>query len=73
MPYSMAPLLMHSQAVPAGARDAIRAAHDTKEPEERREILASAGRILLDETELDCHDVRELLDLPTDEDCGCDD
>jgi hypothetical protein len=71
MPYSMAPLLIHSQAVPEGARDALRAAQDAS-PHERREILASAGRILV-ENGVDCEDVQELLDLPSDDDCGCDD
>ncbi len=62
MRFSMAPLLMHSPQVPAGARDAIRAAYDA--PAERRdEMLESAARILHAETDLDCGDVRELVGL----------
>ena len=63
----MAPLLIHSNDVPAGARDALKAAY-AGAPERRTEMLESAARILYDETDLDCSDVRELMGLS---DGGC--
>lgn len=58
----MAALLVHSEAVPERVRDALRAA--SLAPPERREAeVESAGRILYRETDLDCGEVRELLDL----------
>jgi hypothetical protein len=67
MSISMASLLMHDEQVPVSARDALKAAHDASEGD-RPESLRSAARILFAETDLDCADVRELVDLPPD---GC--
>jgi ADP-ribose pyrophosphatase YjhB (NUDIX family) len=68
MSLSMAPLLMHSQQVPAQVRAAIRAAYAL--PAGNREAeLASAARILHEETGLECRDVRELVGLGSDADC----
>jgi hypothetical protein len=68
MPFTLAPLLVHSDATPPQAREALRAA--TLGPPERRAAeLASAGRILFRETELDCGEVRDILGL--DADYGC--
>jgi hypothetical protein len=62
MTFSLAPLLIHSQNVPALARHALRAAHDA--PAEQRTIhLESAARILHRELALDCEDARELVGL----------
>jgi hypothetical protein len=68
MSLSMAPLLMHSEQVPAEARDAIRAAYEAP-PEHRSARLESAARILHQETGLACSDVRELVGLPGVGDC----
>lgn len=68
MGFSVAPLLIHSNAVPEGARAALREA--TSGPTERREAaLQSAARILFRETDLDCGEVRDLVGLPQDETC----
>lgn len=62
MSFSIAPLLMHSYAMPVKARDALRDA--TLAPKElRRTKLESAARVLYQETGLDCGDVRELVGL----------
>jgi hypothetical protein len=69
MSLSMAPLLMHGDLVPAGAREAIRAAY--AEPAACRSArLESAARILRRETGLDCRDVRELVGLEEHGDCA---
>jgi hypothetical protein len=68
MSLSMAPLLMHSEQVPAEARDAIRAAYDAP-PHRRTERLEAAARVLHQATGLACSDVRELVGLPGDSDC----
>lgn len=63
MVFSMASLLIHSEAVPTEARAALVAA--TREPPERREAaLESAARILYRETDLDCGEARDLVGLP---------
>jgi hypothetical protein len=62
MALSMAPLLIHSEAVPTVARDALRAAMQAP-PEDRVELLESAARILHSATDLECGDVRELVGL----------
>jgi hypothetical protein len=68
MNLSMAPLLMHSEQVPAEVRDAIRAAYDA--PDEHRTAgLEAAARVLHRTTGLECSDVRELVGLPGDRDC----
>jgi hypothetical protein len=68
MSFSMAPLLMHSEQVPSEARDAIRAAYEGG-PEHRSAWLESAARILHRNTGLACSDIRELVGLPSGEDC----
>ncbi len=73
MGFTMAPLLIHSDHVPASARSELRAALEATE-EERYEHLSSAARILYRETGLDCADARELVGLtsaPDRNDCGC--
>jgi hypothetical protein len=72
MSFTMAPILIHSEHVPAGARSELRAALESS-PEERHEHLTSAARILYAESGLDCSDARELVGLSTDarEDDGC--
>jgi hypothetical protein len=62
MTFSFAPLLLHSQNVPAQARHALRAAHDAP-ADQRRAHLESAARILHRELALDCADARELVGL----------
>ena len=69
MSLSMAPLLMHSEQVPAEARDAIRAAYDAP-PQHRIASLQAAARVLYQTTGLECSDVRELVGLPGDNDCA---
>lgn len=66
MSFTMAPLLIHSEQVPARARAALKAAFDDGLSPA---MLESAARILHSETNLDCRDVRELVGLP--EDGGC--
>jgi hypothetical protein len=62
MAFSLAPLLLHHEAVPAAARDALRAA--TIAPPESRDLaLEEAARVLYRETDLECSDVRELVGL----------
>ncbi|HEY1959915.1 MAG TPA: hypothetical protein VGH28_30110 [Polyangiaceae bacterium] len=62
MSFSLAPLLVHSDAVPVLARQALRAAV-VAPPDARDELLAEAARVLYDETDLECSDVRELVGL----------
>ncbi|NUP04982.1 MAG: hypothetical protein HOW73_02860 [Polyangiaceae bacterium] len=64
----MAPLLIHSEAVPKEARDALKAASSAP-PERRRAELERAARVLYRETELDCADARELVGLAPGENC----
>jgi hypothetical protein len=68
MAFSVAPLLMASDSVPAGARSALRAAYDGP-ASERRPRLESAARILHRELGLECSDARELVGLPAGETC----
>jgi hypothetical protein len=67
MSLSMAPLLIHSEQIPAEARDAIRSAYEGL-PEHRNARLESAARVLHQTTGLECSDVRELVGLPGDGD-----
>jgi hypothetical protein len=60
---SMAPLLMHSHAVPAEVRSALRAASEAP-PERRAAELKTAARALFQVTDLECAEVRELFGLP---------
>jgi hypothetical protein len=62
MSFSMASLLLHNEQLPATARDALKAAHDSA-PEARRGLLESAACILHDEVGVECSDARELVDL----------
>ena len=50
--FSLAPLLVHSEAVPVLARQALRDGR-----------LEDAAAILYDETDLECSDARELVGL----------
>ena len=69
MSFSMAPLLIHDDAVPDGARRALRAAIGAP-PEWRIPMLEHAAKILHRETGLECGDVRELVGLPEAGGCG---
>lgn len=60
---SLTPLLLHSEAVPAEARSALRAASEAP-PERRQAELKTAARALFQGTDLECSDVRELVGLP---------
>ena len=64
MKFTMVPLLMHSEAVPPVARDALRTAF-LAPPERRDAELLSAVRVLYRETELDCGEAKELVGLST--------
>lgn len=66
---SMTSLILHSDHVPAGARDALRAAR-TAPAADRGALLSTAAQILVEETGLECEDALELMDL-SDSDCGC--
>ena len=68
MGFSIAPLLIYSEAMPAKARDALRAA-SVAPLEQRRTELESAARVLYQETGLDCGDVRELVGLHSTGNC----
>ena len=63
MAFSLAPLLVHSDAVPPLARQALLAAGSAP-PESRDELLEQAARVLYDEAGLECRDARELVGLP---------
>ena len=60
--FSILPLLVHSEAVPEGARSALLAAQSST-PEMRAQALASAARVLHQETGLECRDVLEIIGL----------
>lgn len=62
---TMALLLVHSVAVPEDARAAVKAAYDAP-VSDRQAMLETAAKVLHRSTELECHEARELLDLP----CG---
>lgn len=68
MAFSLAPLLVYSEAVPLVAREALRAANAAP-AEHRRSALASAARLLYTETALDCNEALEIVGLQSD--CGC--
>jgi hypothetical protein len=68
MGFSVAPLLMASESVPAVARSALRAAYDGPISERRRR-LETAAHILHRELDLDCSDARELVGLPSGDAC----
>jgi hypothetical protein len=69
MPFSLAPLLIHSEAVPVKAREALRAVSAVP-VELRKSALRSAARVLHAETSIDCGDALELVGLQAG--CGCD-
>ena len=58
----MSSLLIHSELVPARAREALRAALAGPR-EQREESLTRAARILHDEGNIDCRDALELVGL----------
>jgi hypothetical protein len=62
MTFTMASVLIHSDAVPESARDALKEAEHSPPPARRR-FLESAARILHDEAGVECSDARELVDL----------
>ena len=62
MSFTMASLLVHSDSVPAAARNALRAAHEGAS-ERRLELLEAAAQILHREMGVTCPDARELVDL----------
>jgi hypothetical protein len=64
--FTLVPLLLHSEAVPEAARDALRSAISAP-PEQRDSELLVAARVLRDETTLDCADARILVGLS---ECG---
>jgi hypothetical protein len=66
--FSILPLLVHSNAVSAGAKSALRAAQASP-PEQRRQALKSAAHVLYAETGLECRDVLEIVGL--EEASGC--
>ena len=67
--FSILPLLVHSQAVSASARSALQAAQSISAPQERAQALASAARVLHQETGLECRDVLEIVGLEPDGSC----
>jgi hypothetical protein len=69
MSFSVAPLLLHTDQIPATARHALRAAYDAP-VEERAPHLESAAWILHRELDLDCVDARELVGLSLEGSCG---
>jgi hypothetical protein len=69
MAFSLAPLLIHSEAVPVKAREALRAVNAAP-ADQRKSALRSAARVLYSETSIDCGDAMELVGLQSG--CGCD-
>lgn len=69
MAFSLAPLLIHSEAVPVKAREALRAINGAS-GEHRASALRSAARVLYTETSIDCGDALELVGLRSG--CDCD-
>ncbi len=69
MGFTMAPLLINSDAVPPAAREALRLAFQGPE-EHRTARLESAAQVLYRETELDCGEARDLVGLPSAGSCS---
>ena len=69
MSLSFAPLLLHSESIPAVARRALLAAQESS-LEERTSHLEAAARSLYRELKLDCGDARELVGLSDAGSCG---
>ena len=63
MTFSLSPLLLHSEPVPATARRALLAARQAPSHQQAG-YLEAAARILHRELDLDCADARELVGLP---------
>ena len=59
---SLLPILLHSDDVPASARDALLAA-SVAPVDEQRTHLEAAARALFRDAQLDCADARELVGL----------
>jgi len=73
MALSVAPLLLYSDAIPEGARLALRDAFARPE-DQRAQLLANVAKILYREVDLDCDDVLELVGLSgeaVESPCGC--
>jgi hypothetical protein len=69
MSMSMIPLLMVSDSISAEAREALRAV--VKAPaHERAEKRVAAARLLFNETDLACDEVKDLMGLSPTE-CSC--
>ena len=62
MTFSMAPLLVSSNDVPAHVRTALREALSA-EPARREDRLRSAAHLMYEAMDLDCADVLELVGL----------
>jgi hypothetical protein len=60
--FSILPLLVHSSAVPQGAKNALLAAQASP-PAERIRALKSAARVLHSETGLECREVLDMVGL----------
>jgi len=60
--FSILPLLVHSHAVSASAKHALRAAQASP-PETRVQALKSAARVLHSENGLECRDALEIVGL----------
>lgn len=69
MAFSIARLLLHSNAVPEEARDALKSAFESA-PEHQDAWLERALGLLYDATDLDCRDARELVGLVPSESCA---
>jgi hypothetical protein len=67
---SIAPLLLHTDGVPAGVRDALRNAFASDHHAEREAHLFSAAQVFARETDLECVDIKELVGLGSDASCG---
>jgi hypothetical protein len=65
----MAPILLHSTAVPEAAREALRIALFGP-PETRRDALLSAARVLHRDADIECDDARALVGLDENGSCG---
>lgn len=60
--FSILPLLVHSSAVPQGAKNALLAAQSSP-PADRIRALKSAARVLHHETGLECREVLDMVGL----------
>lgn len=67
--FSILPLLVHSNAVSASAKHALRTAQASP-PEMRLQALKSAARVLHVETGLECRDALEIVGLELSAGCS---